>query len=88
MDARKQEGLSVSKTKVPIKERALLARLNRKLVHDGFVVKKSRGARSIQELGYYYMLSTQSPNIVDTHIDLAAKAEEEGVLMGYEELVD
>lgn len=88
MDTRKQEDLSVSKTKVPIKERALLARLNRKLAHDGFVVKKSRGARSIQELGYYYMLSTHSPSIVDTHISLAVKAEEEGVLQDYEELVD
>ncbi len=66
---------------------ALVKRLNRKLADREQVVKKSRGASELQNLGEYYLLNCRS-NFVDAyHLDVAQLTEwgrEEGCLAEWE----
>lgn len=77
----------MAKKKIPISERALLARMNRKMASDEIQVKKSRIGSSVhQELGDYYSIDLKR-NVVDSkHIDLEALARQLGVLAAFEEL--
>lgn len=77
----------MKKNKVGISERALLARLNRKVVADGLQVKKSRpGTASNAELGDYYVVDLNRGVVHSQHIDLEAWARELDVLAVYEQL--
>lgn len=44
----------MAKQKVPISERALIQRINRKLLDNDQVLKSARGSRAEQELGGFY----------------------------------
>jgi hypothetical protein len=46
--------------KVPVSERAWIARTNRKLAEDGVMLRKSRGKYMKQEWGPYYTENTRS----------------------------
>jgi hypothetical protein len=59
-------------SKVPISERALLQRLNRKFKDDDLIVKKTRpNSRSASDLGDYYILNFNRNFIVDKQLNLA-----------------
>ena len=72
-----------------ITERALIARLNRRLADDGQQIKTCReGSRSFPTLGRYYIVRIDF-NAVDTpDIDLEGWGREMGVLRDNESLAD
>jgi excisionase family DNA binding protein len=51
-------------------ERALIARINRRLKPDGQMIKKSRGERAKTELGRYYMVDIYNNTLISFRIDL------------------
>jgi hypothetical protein len=64
--ARKRTG-----TKMQISERALLARVNRRLVADDRMLKKCQvGWRWYADLGDYYCVDIRQNAITDKHVDL------------------
>jgi hypothetical protein len=76
---------------VPVSERAVLARINRKLAGDNEQIRQPRpGTRAQAELGDFYRLrfgrggSEPSTNVIDTHVDLETLARELGVLSPWE----
>jgi hypothetical protein len=74
---------------VPITERALVQRINRKLAQDSWrVLKKTRGARAIRDLGEFYVLDVNRNFVITSHVDPVAFAKKLGVLEAYEELED
>jgi hypothetical protein len=54
--------------KMKVTERALMQRINRKLVHKGETLHTARGERWYSDLGYYYI--TSNNNLVAGHIKL------------------
>ena len=59
-----------SSTKVPITERALIQRLNRKLKDDDLIVKKCRpGSTAYNELGDYFVVDLNRNFIVEKNLD-------------------
>ena len=57
---------------VPISERAVMQRLNRKLKADGLIIKKSRpDSKTAQELGDYYVVDGNKNFIADKNLDLS-----------------
>ncbi len=63
---------AAKKQTVPVSERALLQRLNRKLKADGLVVKKPRGRlASPAGLGDYYVLDLERNAIAEKNLTLA-----------------
>jgi hypothetical protein len=74
--------------KVKLNERALVARINRKLFGDDQVLKKLRpNSRWLNDLGEFYLLDTRKNGIIGKHIDLVTLAKKIGVMTDYEELV-
>jgi hypothetical protein len=73
--------------KVPVTERALIQRVNRKLWHDDEMVKTSRGARAELDLGRHYIVNWRINGLTHRNIDLEDWGRELGVLRDYEELV-
>ena len=74
-------------TKVPITERALIQRINRKLKEDDRIMKAARaGTRAEQEVGRYYLINSRN-HVVDGHCDLEEYGRDLGVLAPYEKLV-
>ena len=71
--------------KVSVSERALLQRINRKLVGDQECVKKSRGAAT-QDLGDYYRLDLQKNSVVESDVDIDVMGRKLGVLHEFEVL--
>ena len=64
---------------VPVSKRALLARLNRKLVADLETVKRTRdNTRARQDLGEFYVVDEQINGIVEHDIDLEDFARKRG----------
>lgn len=77
----------VAKSKVGVSERALIARLNRKLAHKWLQVKKCRvDSRDYFNLGDYYVIDLRANLIESQNVDLTVLAKKYGVLAGYEEL--
>jgi hypothetical protein len=75
--------------KVPVTSRALMQRLNRAMLHQDLVVKKTRGdGRARQELGEFYLVSSRINGVADKNIDLEYYGREYGVLAEYEEVRD
>ena len=78
-------------TKVPVSERAVIARINRKLKHDGRQLKTKRGRWREDISGPYYILDVDSNSVVSggqarSRIDLEELARELEVLADYERM--
>lgn len=72
---------------VPISERALLARINRKLKPDYEALRRAReDSCGFNELGRYFLLDLYRNAVVEMHVDLEMKGRELGVLRDYETL--
>jgi hypothetical protein len=71
--------------KVVVTERAILARVNRKLADDE-TVRKSRTARMRLAVGEFYQLDLKRNCIVGHDLDLAELAKKLGVLKPWEEV--
>ena len=74
------------KTLVPVSMAALMARINRKLAHDGEQLKATRGERARQDFGDYYIIDRSGNFVVAKHCDPEELAREIGVLQPYEAL--
>ena len=73
--------------KVKVSERALLARINRKLQPGGEVMKRCReSSRAHDELGDYYLVNLRRGAVADKHIALEAYGRVMKLLQDYEEL--
>jgi len=71
--------------KSQVSERAVLARINRKLKKDDIIVKKCReSSRAYLDLGDYYSVDFYHNRIIDMHIDLAQLAKDASVLAPWE----
>jgi hypothetical protein len=75
-------------TKVPITERALIQRINRKLQQENYGVMKiaREGSRAEQNLGRYYVVNDRN-TVIDWHLKLEEYGRDWGVLAPYEKLV-
>lgn len=73
--------------KVPVSERALIQRINRKLKADWRQLKTTRGVRAREDLGYFYVLDTRRNFIIDHHVDLETFGRVLGALAESEELI-
>ena len=69
---------------VPITERALLQRINRKLVHDDQIMKRARHLNS--DLGWIYVVDRQQNAVVAAHCDIEAWGRAMDCLAAYESL--
>jgi hypothetical protein len=78
----------VAKQKVPISERALIQRINRKLLDNDQVLKSARGSRAEQELGGFYVIDFRHNCIVAKDVALRALGRKLGALRSYEYLVE
>jgi len=67
-----------------ITEKALIARINRKLKPDGQILKKTRGERAILDLGYFYVIDIYQNISLWTRVDIEAFGKELGVMKDYE----
>jgi hypothetical protein len=74
--------------KVPITERALIQRINRKLANDDEALKKTRGIHATQGLGAYYKLNTNRNIVIDHHVDPVELAKELNVLWDWEQVIN
>lgn len=77
--------MSGKRLRVSISERALLARINRKLAHKGEKLCRSRGPQEQSEMGSCYIVNVQRGRIVARHVDPERLAKELGVLKPYEQ---
>jgi hypothetical protein len=75
-----------SQKRVPISERALVQRINRKLAAQGEVLKKTRGG-AIQELGDYYVLDLHRNLLLNKDVDPVELAKVLRVLRRFERIV-
>jgi hypothetical protein len=74
-------------TKVPVTERSVIQRINRRLSAKRERLCSLRpNARGISDLGRYYVLDVYRNAVVTTHINLEAFARELGALSGHEKL--
>lgn len=77
-------------TKVPVTERALIQRINRKLAQEkwpkGFRATRSTGEKN--NLGDFYVLDLERNMVVDHHCTPDKYGRELGVLKPYEELAE
>lgn len=76
--------------RMPVSERAVIQRINRKLERDegpvGRQVKKSRGARAKIQFGDYYWHFLKSNAVAPLGIEMEALARKLGVLEDWEYL--
>lgn len=74
-------------SKVKVTERALVARLTRKLASEGLQLKKCRAdSRWYNDMGQYFAVQLDGNAVRERHIDLEALARKAGVLRGFEVL--
>lgn len=72
---------------MPVSPRALLARINRKLVHDGECMKTCRSdSRWWHDLGDYYVVDLSRNFLTHKHYDLEEWGRDLGCLKPYEGL--
>lgn len=74
------------KQKVPVSERAVIQRINRKVHGDDLMVKKTRGVYAEIELGCWYVLNFNGNYIVHKDIGLETYAREVGALAEHEQV--
>jgi hypothetical protein len=72
--------------KVPVTERALLQRINRKLAADNEVLKRTRGEKMKREFGDYYHLDLMRNCILGSSVDLEKWGREMKVMAEWEAL--
>jgi hypothetical protein len=72
----------------PVTEKAIVARINRRLKPDFTMLRKSRGARTEASLGEFYVIDRSRNCILDTHVDPESYARELGVMRGWEFIED
>jgi hypothetical protein len=77
-----------SAARVPVSERALVARINRKLKPESKQLRRTRGERAIREHGYYHIIDWNL-NVVLGYQDLNIETlgRELGVLKAWERVV-
>jgi hypothetical protein len=75
----------MGKQRVPLTEKALYQRINRKLRADGEVLKRARG-RVETTLGDYYVVNVERNFVAQHHVDLAELGRELGVMAEWESL--
>jgi hypothetical protein len=68
--------------KLPVSERAVIQRINRKLKSDNEMVRKARG--SARSLGEYYVIDFNRNWITGQNVDIEELARELGVLREWE----
>ena len=73
---------------VPVGERALIARINRKLKQQGEKLKKLRGERWASDLGYFYIVNETLNSVEAQHVNLEEMARELGALAEWERLAE
>lgn len=85
----------MDKKKVPVSRRALVQRINRKLLANAGgdlasaeQVRKTRGYRARQKIGDYYVLDMRGNFIGAMKIDLENVGRELGVLAAWERLTE
>lgn len=73
--------------KTPVAERALLARVNRRLAKDGKTLRRNRPTDAcFKELGRFTLIDTGRGAVVEHHVDLETLARQLGVLESWEEI--
>ncbi len=73
--------------KVPVTERAVVQRINRKLRDDDQVLKVTRGERARLDLGDFYILNWRLNVIADKFVDPEEMGRELGVLQPWERVI-
>jgi hypothetical protein len=76
------------KSFVPVSERALVQRINRKLLLDDQRLVKTRGAQAILDLGEYYVLDWRRNLALDTRVDPEDLGRELGALRPWERVAE
>ena len=74
----------MAKSKVPVSKAALFRRINRRLAQDDEVLKTTRGARAIMDLGEYYVLDWRRNWATHKDVDPEGLGRELGVLKEWE----
>lgn len=73
--------------KVTVTERALFARVDRKLAKEGQRLRRCKtDAKAFSELGTFYIVDTTTNTIAAKNCELETLAKEVGVLADWEEL--
>ncbi len=75
------------KQTVPVSERALVQRINRRLAKDGERLKAAAGMRARLELGAYFVMDISHNCVLHKDVDLEELGRELEVLRPYESLV-
>ena len=70
--------------KASVSMRAIIQRVNRKLIADDEVLKASRTEWMRSDCGDYYIVDSRRNSICQTHVDPKALARELGVLHRWE----
>jgi len=72
---------------VPVSERAVIARINRKLKQDDEVLKATRGERARLDLGDYHVVNYRGNYVAQMNCDPERLGRELGVLKPFEKVV-
>lgn len=76
-----------SRNVVPVSERALFARVNRKLAKEGQMLRRCKeSSRAFSELGHLYIVDTHTNTIIALNCDLESLAREVGAIAHWERL--
>lgn len=72
--------------KTAVSERALIKRINRKLVKEQEQLRVNRGDRWLTDLGNYYIVDFNTNFVTSSHFDLEKLGREMGCLSSWENL--
>jgi hypothetical protein len=87
MDTLTLEQPMAKNAKVPVSERALVARINRKLEGDSEAIRRCRrDSKGWSELGDYYLIDLEKNCLIAKDVDLQDFARKLGVLANHEAL--
>jgi hypothetical protein len=75
-------------TKVPVTKRALVQRINRKLLERHEQLLTARGENARAELGDFYIVGTHAGGVTDKHVEPEKLGRELGALKPYEVLAE
>jgi hypothetical protein len=82
-----ESALARKPQKVKVSERALFARINRKIVEEDLVMRRCPATRrDYLNLGDFYLVNLRVNGLAGSHLDLEAYGREIGALKDYEEL--
>jgi hypothetical protein len=71
-----------------VTEKALVARINRKLAHEGERLCKTRGERWLNDLGEYHAVDIHTNGLTAQHVDPVKWGRDMGVLRPDERVVE